>query len=1418
MAESIRGINVVIGADTTGLGKALSEVNKQSRNIQSELKQVNRGLKFDPSSTTLLAQKQELLGKSIDITKQKLKQLESVQDQVNKQFANGEISEGQYRAFQREIDITQSKLKNLEGQLKSTGPELQSFGEKANAASQKLNSIGKTAGDLGKSMTLGLTVPIAGAAAAAVKVGNDFETSMSQAAGALNKPMAQMGSLRDLALKTGQETQFSATEAGNAITELAKGGLTEAQIKGGSLKATMDLAAASSMDLGTSANTVVQAMGAFGLSATQSTQAVNALAGAAAASSTDVEPLTEGLAQCAAQAHLVGWSIQDTTAVLGEFADAGVVGSDAGTSLKTMLQRLGAPTDTAAAKMAELGINVWDGSGHMKNAAGIAQELQSKMSGLSDAQKQAAMNTIFGSDATRAASILMNNGAKGLSKYTKATNDQSSASRLAASQMGDTSKAIEQMFGALETAAIKVQEALAPAITAIANFVGNLATAFSNLSPVAQTVILVIAGITAALGPLLLILGGAFTIIGTVAGAIGVITTGAAAATPAIAGLVAVIKGIGLVFTAITSPIGIAVMAIAAAAILIKTYWTPITTFFSGLWEGIKQVFSSFWTWLQSFFAQWGTVILAIIAPFIGIPLLIYQNWSTITATLSAVWTSISTTAMTIFTSIATFFSTIWTTIQTVFSTAIAAISSFITTNFSGAITGIQTIFSGLASFFTGIWEIIKNVFLGAILLILDLVTGNFTQLSADTQLIWNNLKDAFSAIWESIKAIFSGAVQAIATVLSAAWNGMKTVVTTVWNGIKSFLSSLWSGLVSLASSAFNSMKSAISSIVTSTINTIQSIWNGILNFFRSLPGTLASLGSAMFNAMKNAISSVLSTLGGVVRAGFSSAISYIKSLPSQFFQWGKDMIQGLINGIRSMFGAVGDAVTWVADKIRSLLHHSTPDEGPLKDDDTWFPDMMKNFADGINNNSNKVISAMDNIVKGIADKVSIIKDVFEGMVTNVNSWLGDFSEALKSGLNDASFYINNSAIKLGTTLADAVMPERNARSKYFSDYGNGVITADRAVTELDGSISQLQTSTGDYKTDLRNLLGVMTDQSTEINILTSEYNKLAAQYGANSDKAIEALKKVQDLRDAYQKTGKDIQDLTEKFKDTEIDNVNDVNDKIKDALKQRYEDEKDAAEKQVKLATDTQTKLLQAKIDAISDQESSLDNQYADEDDADKEAELRRQLSMHWGAEKRQELQDELDDLIKTRDRRHQKEQLDQQKQSLQDQIDAIKDQQDQTLSSLDDFYDQKLSDANLEAEAEKTLMNSSQQELVALLHNYGEDYKLAGQDLGTRLVEGFQGPLTQLQAMFDNLKAAISEVQNSGIVPTSASLQSAAGSLNLAAAATSGVQSINLEASQPATIVTNTYLDSKQVAKTITPYVSKIQGKNLVLDKRGI
>lgn len=143
MAETIRGLTVVIGAETTGLSKALADVNKQSKDIQSELKQVDRLLKLDPKNTELLAQKQKLLAAQVEATREKLDRLRQVQGQINEQFQKGEISEGQYRAFQREIVETENKLKNFEKQLKNTQDRSKDFAERMGELSQKLESIGK---------------------------------------------------------------------------------------------------------------------------------------------------------------------------------------------------------------------------------------------------------------------------------------------------------------------------------------------------------------------------------------------------------------------------------------------------------------------------------------------------------------------------------------------------------------------------------------------------------------------------------------------------------------------------------------------------------------------------------------------------------------------------------------------------------------------------------------------------------------------------------------------------------------------------------------------------------------------------------------------------------------------------------------------------------------------------------------------------------------------------------------------------------------------------------------------------------------------------------------------------------------------------------------------------------------------------
>jgi len=398
-----------------------------------------------------------------------------------------------------------------------------------------------------------------------------------------------------------------------------------------------------------------------------------------------------------------------------------------------------------------------------------------------------------------------------------------------------------------------------------------------------------------------------------------------------------ILTGIKGAFTAIfgVNPMILAVVAgialLAAGAYLIVTHWTQVKTFFTNLWTGVKQKFTAFWNWLKPFMAQWGPIILTVIAPFIGIPLLIAQHWTQIKTTLANIWNGIKATASSIFNGIASFFASIWNAISNTFNTVITSIVNFVTTNFSGVFAGIQTIFNGIQTFFTGAWEAIKATFLGAVLIIMDLVTGNFTKLSQDAKLIWTDLQKAFSDIWNGIKEIFSGALQAIEAYYTTIFNAMVSFAVGLWNGFTSFLSNLWTSITNIATNAWNSLKSAVTSIITAIVSTAQSIWNGLLNWFASLPGRLYSLGVSIFDSMKNGVSSALSTLGSVVQNGFNSAISFITNLPSEAVKWGSDFIDGLINGITSKVGSVGNAVSNVASTIRSFLHFSVPDQGPLK-------------------------------------------------------------------------------------------------------------------------------------------------------------------------------------------------------------------------------------------------------------------------------------------------------------------------------------------------------------------------------------------------------------------------------------------------------------------------------------------------------
>jgi TP901 family phage tail tape measure protein len=420
---------------------------------------------------------------------------------------------------------------------------------------------------------MNVTAPLARAGGAAIRIAADFEVAMAQVGVATGTPVEGLENLSKLAKQLGADTIFSANEAAQAMLELSKAGLTPAQIEAGALSNTLNLAAASGMGLAESAVIMSAGMNTFKLGASDSVSIVDALAGAANASAADVSDIAMALQQTGQQAVASGLSIQETTAALAAFADAGVRGSDAGTSFKTFLQRLNPVSGEAAKTMKQLGIEFFDAEGNMKDLAEIASEVQKGFSGLTQEQRLAAMQTIFGSDALRAANILYDQGATGIRKYIDASTKSGAASEMANARMSGLSGALEAMKGSIETAALSIGDSLSPAIKDVAGKIQNFANAFANLSPQMQNSIVKFALFAAVVGPMLFILGSLIAALANVAKAIKIV-------------------GIALQFLAL-NPIGIVIVAIAALialiVILVKN-WDDIKQAASNALTRIKEI------------------------------------------------------------------------------------------------------------------------------------------------------------------------------------------------------------------------------------------------------------------------------------------------------------------------------------------------------------------------------------------------------------------------------------------------------------------------------------------------------------------------------------------------------------------------------------------------------------------------------------------------------------------------------------------------------------------------------------------------------------------------------------------------------------------------------------------------------------
>lgn len=572
----------------------MSGIDKNIRNTESALKDVNKLLKLDPTNTQLLAQKQQLLQSEIKDTKTRLTELKEADKVAKAQLEAGNLGKDKYDALQREIIETEQKLKALEGTAGSASAKMAGISEKTGQFGEKMTTAGRT--------LLPISAGIAGLGIAAVKTASDFDSAMSNVQAISGATADEVDKLRDKAREMGKKTKFSAEESAEAMSYMAMAGWkTEDMLKG--IDGIMNLAAASGEDLATTSDIVTDALTAFGMSAEESGKLADIMAAASSNANTNVSYLGESYKYCASLFGSMNYTAEDAAVALGLMANAGIRGSQAGTSLKTAITNMVKPTSKMAGVMDEYGLSLTNTDGSMKTFAEVMDMLREKMGGLEETEKASAAATLFGKESLAGMLSIINAAPEDYEKLTKAVNGASGSAQKMADTMNDNlAGQLKILQGQLQELAISFGEILMPAIRKVVEILQGVVDKFNGLGETQKKIIAIVALLSISLAPILITIGKISTGISVVTGVVSKASGVVGIATKAFGMLKTAFTGLFGVIAA--NPVIFVIGAIVTAIVLLytKCEWfrdgvnailSAIGEFFKKLGEGVKKQFEN---------------------------------------------------------------------------------------------------------------------------------------------------------------------------------------------------------------------------------------------------------------------------------------------------------------------------------------------------------------------------------------------------------------------------------------------------------------------------------------------------------------------------------------------------------------------------------------------------------------------------------------------------------------------------------------------------------------------------------------------------------------------------------------------------------------------------------------------------------
>lgn len=841
MAGRIKGITVEIGGDTTGLEKALKSVNTTIRNTQSQLKDVNRLLKLDPSNTELLSQKQRALKDAIGATTDKLETLKQAQAQAKQQLENGDLGQDKYDALQREIIETEQELRRLQEEAASTSVALAKIDE----AGKKIESFGDSVTHAGQAI-MPASMAVAGLGAAAVKTAADFDAGMSKVAAISGATGDDLDALRDKAREMGAKTKFSASEAASAMEYMAMAGWKTEDMLGG-IEGIMNLAAASGEDLATTSDIVTDALTAFGLTAQDSAHFADILAAASSNANTNVAMMGETFKYCAPIAGALGFSAEDVAEAIGLMANAGIKSTQAGTALRAIMNNLSGEVKITGKALGEVTIATTNTDGSMRELSDILADCRGAFSQLSESEKAQAAEALVGKNAMSGFLALMSAGDADIEKLANSIDHCSDtfvktvdgaiipmsqaleegidwieeyngvSEQMAAVMQDNLGGQLTILKSQLEELAISFGEMLMPAIRAIVSKIQAFVDKLNGMSESQRKAVLTIGLIIAALGPLLVILGTVISKVGVAMQGFVKLATGVKKLGVAVKAGTGVFGKLGAALGGISGPVLAVIAVVAVLVAAFKHLWDTNEEFrnaITAIWNGIVSKIQAFCQGIVDRLNALGF------------------EFGSIVDVLKSLWDGLCQFLAPVFEAAFSVVSTVLGSVLNVITGLLDVFIGLFTSNWSQLWDGVKEIFSGVWDAITGLFDTALNLLKS----LAEVVLGWFgttwesvwTSVKSFFETIWNGITSFFSGIWNAIVSTVTAQINDVKTVVTTVFNAVKTTATTIWNGIKNAISTVVDGIKSKVTSVFESVKSTATSLFNGIKSTATSVWNGI--------------------------------------------------------------------------------------------------------------------------------------------------------------------------------------------------------------------------------------------------------------------------------------------------------------------------------------------------------------------------------------------------------------------------------------------------------------------------------------------------------------------------------------------------------------------------------------------------------------